>query len=81
MSEVTYFVIQPFEISPKGRYKIVAPLQASNKDQAMSRGERVAKQHGGAIVFCRSGDTEFGEFGEAVVLGRFGEVPDDFASL
>jgi hypothetical protein len=75
---VTYFVVQPFEMSAKGRYKVGQPVQAQSADQALRRAERLAKEQGGAIAFSRKGDPEFGDFEDAVLLGRFGEVPDDF---
>jgi nucleotide-binding universal stress UspA family protein len=75
---VTYYVVQPFELSPKGRYKVGAPLQAQSRDQAVRRAERLAKEQGGAIAFSRTGDPEFGDFEDAVLLGKFGDVPDEF---
>jgi hypothetical protein len=35
----------------------------------------------GAVAFCRSGDPMVGEFDEARVLKKFGQVPDDLAGL
>ena len=32
----------------------------------------------GAVAFSRSGSPELGEFEEAVILGTFGDVPDEF---
>lgn len=75
---VTYYVIQPFEMSPRGRYKVGQPVQAQSRDQALRRAERLAGEQGGAIAFSRTGDPEFGDFEDAIVLGKFGAVPDDF---
>jgi hypothetical protein len=31
----------------------------------------------GAVAFSRTGSPELGEFGDAVILKTFGDVPDD----
>jgi hypothetical protein len=33
----------------------------------------------GAVAFSRSGDPMIGEFGDAHVIRKFGQVPDDLA--
>jgi hypothetical protein len=35
----------------------------------------------GAIAFSRTGDPAIGEFEDAVILGRYGDVPDDLSVL
>jgi hypothetical protein len=35
----------------------------------------------GAIAFSRSGDPATGDFGDAKLIRRFGEVPDDLSAL
>lgn len=45
-------------------------------NQATEPGNRPVP--GGAIAFSRSGDMEFGDFDEPVILGRFGDVPREF---
>ncbi|MGY4408729.1 hypothetical protein ACVWW4_000465 [Bradyrhizobium sp. LB7.1] len=37
--------------------------------------------HVGAVAFSRSGDPATGEFGDAKVIRKFGEVPDDLSAL
>jgi hypothetical protein len=39
------------------------------------------KSNAGAVAFSRRGDPNLGEFGDAVILKTFGEVPDDFGTL
>jgi hypothetical protein len=36
---------------------------------------------GGAVAFSRTGDPALGEFEPAILLARFGEVPDDLSAL
>ena len=33
----------------------------------------------GAVAFSKTGDPQLGEWEDAVVLGRYGDVPDDIA--
>jgi hypothetical protein len=35
----------------------------------------------GAVAFSRTGDPLIGEFGDAKVLRKFGNVPDDLGAL
>jgi hypothetical protein len=35
----------------------------------------------GAVAFSRTGDPSIGEFGDAQVLRKFGNVPDDLGAL
>jgi hypothetical protein len=75
---MTYYGIQPFENAARGRSKVLAPIVAQTASEALRRAERLAKERGGAIAFSRSGDPDFGEFDEPVILGRFGDVPKEF---
>jgi hypothetical protein len=81
MGVVTYFVIQPFELSKKGRLFAGTAVPAQHRDTAIRAAERVAREKAGAIAFSRTGDPEMGEFDDAVILASFGSVPDDLASL
>lgn len=77
MSKRTYFVVQPFEKSKKGRLVAGAPVSSTGAEHAKRLAERLAQRKAGAIAFSRAGDPEAGEFDEAVVLGVFGAVPDE----
>jgi hypothetical protein len=35
----------------------------------------------GAIAFCRTGDPATGEFSDAKLIRKFGDVPDDLSVL
>ncbi len=37
--------------------------------------------HVGAIAFSRTGDPDTGVFGDAQVIKKFGDVPDDLSTL
>jgi hypothetical protein len=50
---------------------------------AVMRAEVSSRKEGhvGAVAFSRSGDPAMGEFGDAIVLEKFGEVPDDLSAV
>jgi hypothetical protein len=37
--------------------------------------------HAGALAFSRTGDPSSGDFSDARLIRKFGEVPDDLSSL
>jgi vacuolar-type H+-ATPase subunit D/Vma8 len=50
---------------------------------AVTRADALSRKpgHVGAIAFSRSGDPATGEFGDAKLIRKFGEVPDDLSAL
>lgn len=77
MSSVTYYVAQGFEITKKGKFIAGQPQPFKTEAQALRCAERLSFARAGAIAFSRTGDPDLGEFDEAVILGRFGQVPDE----
>jgi hypothetical protein len=76
MAEITYFVVVPFEETDGGLVAgqgIQCPSERSAVAQA--RGA-VSKGAIGAIAFKRSGDPNIGEYGEAVLICKEGDLPD-----
>ena len=57
------------------------PIEVRGADRARRQAERVARSKGGAVAFSRTGDPSTGEYEDAVILGRFGEVPEDLAEF
>jgi hypothetical protein len=79
---LTYYVAIPFLRSEEGS----APGQAQecqSEGQALSRAGAMSRDpaNAGAIAFKRSGDPMLGDFSDAIVIKRFGEVPDKFDKL
>jgi len=37
--------------------------------------------HVGAVAFSRTGDPATGDFGDAIVIKKFGDVPEDLSTL
>ena len=82
MAEVTYYVALPFIANDDG---IVAgePTECFNPVAVVMRAEALSRKpgHVGAVAFSRSGDPATGDFSDAKVIRKFGEVPDDLGAL
>jgi hypothetical protein len=83
MANVTYYVAMPFLQDETGMPVAGAAEECQHSTGALRRAEAMSRASGsvGAIAFCRSGDPMAGEFSEARVLKKFGQVPDDLAGL
>jgi hypothetical protein len=77
MANLTYFVVLPFFRTPDGDLVADEAIEVPNAGAAKRQAERVARAKGGAIAFSRTGDPVVGDYEPAVILARFGEVPDD----
>lgn len=82
MAEVTYYVALPFVFSDDG---VVAgeALECFSANAAVMRAEALSRKpgHAGAVAFSRSGDPATGDFSEAKLIRKFGDVPDDLSAL
>jgi hypothetical protein len=82
MAEVTYFVALPFIATDDG---IAAgePTECFNPTAVVVRAEALARKEGhvGAVAFSRTDDPATGDFRDAEVIRKFGEVPDDLSGL
>jgi hypothetical protein len=82
MTEITYYVALPFVASDDG----IAPAEATecfNPIAAAMRAEALSRKPGyvGAVAFSRTGDPATGDFGDAKLIRKFGDVPDDLSAL
>jgi hypothetical protein len=82
MAEETYFVALPFIATDEG----VAPgqpVECFNANAAVMRAETLSHKQGhvGAVAFSRTGDPATGVFGDAKLIRKFGDVPDDLSAL
>ena len=82
MSEVTYYVALPFVLANDGIAAGEA-VQCFNPNSAVMKAEALSRKPGnvGALAFSRSGDPATGDFGDAVLIRKFGDVPDDLSTL
>ncbi len=79
---VTYYVALPFVRTEDG----TAPGEAQecpSENAAIRRAEGMSRDpaNAGAVAFRRAGDPNIGEFSDAVVMRKFGEVPEDLSGL
>lgn len=82
MSEVTYYVALPFVPSDDGIATGEA-VECFNPNAAVMKAEALSRKpgHVGAVAFSRTGDPSSGDFGDAKVIRKFGDVPDDLSAL
>jgi hypothetical protein len=54
-----------------------------NPNAAVMRAEALSRKvgHVGAVAFSRTGDPATGDFSDAQVIKKFGDVPDDLSAL
>ena len=76
--DLTYYVALPFVLANDG----VAPgeaVECTGTNAAVMRAEALLRQPGcaGALAFSRTGDPATGEFGDATLIRKFGDVPED----
>ena len=53
--------------------------EAPSEHSAMTRARLMVGRKAGAVAFLRTGDPALGNFEDAVILGRYGETPNDLA--
>ena len=74
---MTYHVVVVFDwdtegdLQPGEAQEVMSPVVAERRARAL------ALEHAGALAFSRTGNPATGEFEEAVLLTRFGEVDRD----
>ena len=79
MTEITYFMVVPFDYVNDG---LVAgePIGCPSPAAAIQRAQGLWKTlgHAGAIAISRTSDFEIGKFDAKQVLRRFGQVPTEY---
>src|SRR3984885_15739795 len=82
LTEVAYYVALPFVAADDG---IAAgePTECFNPNAAVMRAEALSRKEGhmGAVAFSRTGDPATGDFGDAKIIRKFGDVPGDLTEL
>ena len=81
MGNVTYFVVLPIVRNEEGELIAEDGQEAPNAFAAQRRAQTIVGKKVGAFAFSRKGDPAIGEFDEAVILGRYGDAPEDLMSL
>jgi hypothetical protein len=83
MADITYYVALPFLQDDTGSPVAGAAEECQSPFAAIRRAEVLSKAPGsvGAVAFSRTGDPMIGEFSDAQLLKKFGDVPDDLSGL
>ncbi|HKO70352.1 MAG TPA: hypothetical protein VJV58_05425 [Bradyrhizobium sp.] len=83
MADLTYYVAMPFLQDETGSPMAGAAEECQSSSSALRRAEILSRAAGsiGAVAFSRTGDPMSGEFAEAKLLRKFGNVPDDLSGL
>ena len=83
MADITYYVAMPFLQDDTGAPVAGAAQECQSSSGALRRAEILSRTAGsiGAIAFSRTGDPSIGEFSDAQLLRKFGQVPDDLSAL
>jgi hypothetical protein len=74
---VTYHVVIAFDRDVEGDLKLGEAREVMSPIVAERRARALGLEHAGALAFSRTGDPAVGEFQDAVILARFGEVDLD----
>jgi hypothetical protein len=77
MACITYHVALTFIRGEEGDLVVGDAVEASSAAAAIGRACSIASTKAGAVAFSRTGDPDLGEYGDAVILARFGETPPD----
>jgi hypothetical protein len=83
MADLVYYVALPFLQDDTGSPVAGAAEECQSPSGAIRRAEVLSKAPGsvGAVAFSRTGDPMIGEFSDAQLLKKFGDVPDDLTGL
>jgi hypothetical protein len=83
MAGITYFVALPFDVADGSVIIVGEPLECPSPAAAIERAQGLWKVlgHTGAVAFSRTGDPATGDFSDATLLRKFGNVPDDLSGL
>lgn len=74
MTTLTYYVAMPFTLTEDGDLVAGQPKEMRTADAAIREAQRIAQGTAGAVAFSRTGNPSTGEFEDALVLAKFGEV-------
>ena len=77
---MTYHVVIVFDRDAEGDLKPGEAREVMSPVVAERRARALALEHAGALAFSRTGDPATGDFHDAVILARFGEVDLDLLS-
>jgi hypothetical protein len=79
---VTYYVALPFARIEDGIAAGQA-MECQSQSEAIRKAEAMSRDplNAGALAFMRTGDPSLGNFADATILKKFGDVPDNLDEL
>lgn len=77
----TYFVVQTFQQGNKGMLIPDQARQARDLNHCKILAERMAKTSASVVAFSRNGDPTTGEWDDAVVVAKHGDVPAELLEM
>jgi hypothetical protein len=77
MTMQTQFVVQPYHETTRGALAALPAMAAKDADHALRLVAQQKKVAAGVIAFSRRGDPDTGDYEDAVVLSRWGRLPED----
>jgi hypothetical protein len=81
MSDMTYFGAVPFERDEEGEILAGTPREARSEIAARCLAAAMAATKPGAVAFSRTSDSSSSQTGAAVIIARYGDVPDEVRAL
>jgi hypothetical protein len=79
MPVITYFAVLSFSRTEDGDFRAEAAIEVRSSEQAKAMAARREGPERDAVAFSKTGDPQLGEWQDAAILGRYGDVPDDLA--
>ena len=77
MSMQTYFVVQSYHETSRGALAALPAIAARDANHALRLLTQQSRVAAGVVAFSRRVDPETGDYEDAVVLSRWGRVPDE----
>jgi hypothetical protein len=72
--DVTYYVAVPFDRNAEGELTAGEAAELPSAPAAERKARALALLHTGAVAFSWTGDPAIGEFHDATLLAKFGEI-------
>ena len=80
MASVTYYAVLPFVRNEDGELCPDEAIECHSSTAAAARARAMAAGRAGAVAFSRTGNPEMGDFADAVIIAKVGDVPADLAA-
>jgi hypothetical protein len=75
--------VLPFTAADDDGIAADEPIESLNPVEVVMRAEVLSRKpgHVDAVAFSRTGDPATGDFGDAKIIKKFGDVPEDLSTL